>query len=149
MRLSSVLISSYKCWQENKDARTLLYFYKRFAWKKNLRHVISFFFFPPLPGAVSWRPTPHLRGHKGRRFGSAGHSAAPQIGARPREAPQSDRLQPAIHLPPVQGIHLPQQPQLSAAVPQSLPLELCHATSPSSTNLIWIGRGHMIMLLSN
>lgn len=47
MRLSSVLISSYKCWQENKDARTLLYFYKRFAWKKNLRHVISFFFFSP------------------------------------------------------------------------------------------------------
>jgi len=46
MKLSLVLISSYKSWQGNKDICTLLYFYKRLARKKNLRRVISFFFFP-------------------------------------------------------------------------------------------------------
>lgn len=55
MKLSLVLISSYKSWQGNKDICTLLYFYKRFAWKKNLRHVISSFFFPPLLNALSQR----------------------------------------------------------------------------------------------
>lgn len=50
MKLSLVLISSYKSWQGNKDICTLLYFHKRLARKKNLRRVISFFF--PLPCLV-------------------------------------------------------------------------------------------------
>lgn len=49
MKLSLALISSYKSWQGNKDICTLLYFYMRLAQKKNLRHVISFFSFIPLP----------------------------------------------------------------------------------------------------
>lgn len=152
MKLSLVLISSYKSWQANKDTCTLLYFHKRLAWKKNLRHVISFsfFFFPcltlsqsePNPAAppraerkVVWQRARVrcCRADRGRSWRSS------------TSCVHGDRPQP----PPAPAILLPERPQTGAVVPPSLPLERCHATSPSSTNLIWIGCGHAITFLSN
>lgn len=84
MKLSLVLISSYKSWQGNKDICTLLYFYKRLARKKNLRHVISFFFPPPLLSALSQRLNPAPPPSEGRKKGglARGYAASSvRIGA--------------------------------------------------------------------
>lgn len=76
MKLFLVLISSYKSWQENKDICTLLYFYKRLARKKNLRHVISFFFFsPPVLNVLSQKLTQHPASEGRKRGGLARGSA--------------------------------------------------------------------------